>query len=267
VSTIYDETSEAYHDNAADGSGNIRDFIRSAALYHDRKNGIKLEETDALLFGHKSHMALLEPKRFAHEIAIKPEGMKFSNKDGIAWRDANEGKLIVSAKDAASLTRMHQRMPVEVRTLFDMCATEVTVRTVIDGLPVQCRPDLLHAASRSFYDLKTIGAIEDVEGSIWKRGYHIQLEWYERVLQAETGHRFASRLIFVESAPPHRWKICDLDPDHRAIARAAVDDALHGIKARMKSGCWDDKEDIHEIVCPPRWAEGMIPELVDSEEE
>lgn len=264
---FYDEKSAVYHANPANGSSDIRAYLRSAALYHDLRNGIGEYESDALLFGVKSHMALLEPKRFEHEIAIKPDGMKFSNKDGMAWRDAHADKLVITAKEAASLTRMHQRMPAEVRTLFDVCATEVTVRNVIDGLAVQCRPDLLNTKGRIFYDLKTIGAIEDVETSIWKRGYHIQLEWYRRVLAAETGHKYDSRLIFVESNPPHRWRICDMDADYRLIAKEAVDDALHGIKARMKSGCWDDEDGVFDVVAPPRWAEGLIPEMSDSEEE
>ncbi len=245
----------------------MRSYLRSAALYQDHLAGICDEETDAMLFGTASHMCLLEPKRFAHEVAIKPQGMKFSNKEGMAWRDAHEGRVIVTAEEGASLTRMHQRMPSEVRALFVTCATEVTIRTEMDGLPVQCRPDLIFTAGARFYDLKTIGAIEDVESSIWKRGYHVQLEWYRRVLAAETGVKFDSRLIFVESKPPHRWKICDLDPDYRAIASESLDDALHGIKARMKSGCWEDDGDLNEVVAPPRWAEGLIPEMIDMEED
>lgn len=265
MSTIFDEPIETYHADPALGSGDIRAYGRASQLFKDTVDGICDKETDSMLFGSASHLSMLEPEKFIERVAVKPEGMNFSTIEGKAWRKAHSDRIIITAENAAHLMRMHQRMPAPVCEIFAACKKEVTVRTELDGLPVQCRPDLWNIEAKRFYDLKTIGAIEDIEISIWKRGYHVQLEWYRRVLFAETGIKHDSRLIFVETKPPYRWRICDLDPDYRAIAVEAVDEALHGIRARMKSGCWSDDGDIEEVVAPPRWAEGLIPEFADAD--
>lgn len=253
---LFDESAEAYHANEAIGSTDIRDFLRSPRLFKDRQDGIQRKETPALLFGTASHMALLEPIRFARSAAFKPKGMKFSTKEGIAWRDAHEaeGRIIVEHDDAEALQMMHLRMPAEVREIFARCRPEVTVRGPMDGLICQIRVDMLDLDGGRFFDLKTIDRIEDIEKSVYKYGYHIQERWYSRLLKAETGRRLAGRFVFVEKKAPFRWRIVELDADFVLIGDRAVIDAIDGIAARIKSGCWDDPGSLHEMVSPPEWA-------------
>jgi len=263
----FDEPSDVYHANAAIGSGRIRAYLRSPRLFRDHCDGICEEETDALLFGIAAHLRLLEPEAFDKTVAIKPEGMSFATTEGKAWRAQQAGRLIVKEEDANHLRRMHERMPAEVREIFARCRREVTVRTEIDGIPVQCRPDLWDLDGRRKYDLKTTKDIDDVELTVWKRGYHIQDRWYDRVILAETGKRCVeSALVFVEHKPPYRWRIVDLDPDFRHMGEKAVGDALHGIAARMKSGCWDDEDDVRLLASPPEWAHVPDADTADDEE-
>lgn len=258
MSFSFSESAADYHCNAAIGSGDLRDFLRSPRLFADRQQGLDRKDTPALLFGQASHMALLEPIRFARDCAFKPEGMNFATIDGKAWKKEHEaaGKLIVTFDQAEALQRMHDRMPLEVREIFGRCHAEVTVRTEIDGIPVQCRPDVLERDWSLFYDVKTCERIEDIERSTYKFGYHVQARFYGRVIAAERGATTMPdcRLIFVEKAPPYRWRIAQMDADFALIGDRAVTDALAGIAARRKSGCWDDAADIHELLSPPDWA-------------
>lgn len=254
----YTEGAQDYHANPSLGSTDIRDFLRSPRLFADRQQGLERKETAALLFGLASHMALLEPIRFARSAAFKPEGMNFATIAGKAWRDERQaaGKIIVPFAEAEALQRMHARMPLEVREIIGRCHAEVTVRTAIDGIDVQCRPDLVERDWSMFYDLKTCDKIEDIERSAYKFGYHVQARFYGRVIAAERGMPTppACRLIFVEKAAPYRWRIAQMDADFALIGDRAVTDALAGIAARRKSGCWDDPNDIHELLSPPDWA-------------
>jgi hypothetical protein len=257
---LLDEPSEVYHASGAIGSGGARSVLISPALFRDRQDGIcKRDPSDALCFGIASHMALLEPDLFAHRAVVKPDGLSYATNEGKAWRRAHVGKLIVPFEKAEALRYMHQRMPSEVRAIFARCAKEVTVRTTIDGLSVQCRPDLWNQASGEKYDLKTIANIDLIDLSIYKHGYYVQDRWYDRVIKAETGVGCRrSEFIFCETVPPFRWRIVALDIDFIAMGEKAVDDALHSIKARMRSGCWDDPADLHDIASPPQWAADQI---------
>lgn len=254
MTVLFDEPSELYHMNAAIGSGDIRRMIRSARLYADGIDGLCERESAALLFGIASHLALLEPERFAREAAVKPEGMKFSTREGMAWRDERPGKLIVSYDDAKHLRYMHDRMPSEVAAIFALCRKEATVRTEFDGLPVQCRPDLWNIEADAFYDLKTIPSLEGIRNAVWECRLDCQLAWYSRVIERETGRPIkVARLIFVEKAPPYRWAIRELDLDYTELGSQTIDEALAQIQARMRSGCWDDAADINGVVAIPEW--------------
>lgn len=253
------ESNKDYHANAADGSGDIRRMLISPALYFDAKNGIRGEVTAALLFGIASHLALLEPEVFAARCAIKPDGMSFVTKEGKKWREDHAGHHIVPAADAVHLHRMHARMPDEVRAIFAACTKEVTVRTQINGVAVQARPDLWDMRDGRFYDLKSTLDAGDIERAIYSHRYDVQLQFYKRVLQAETGRKASPALIFVEKRSPYRWRIIELDPDYQAIADEAIDEALAQIAARRKSGCWDDPAPLRDIVSPPSWLQDSIP--------
>lgn len=251
---IYDEPMDQYHRSAAIGSGDIRDFIRSPQLYRDRQDGVIAEkDTPAMRLGTLTHMAFLEPARFASSVVAKPEGMSFATKEGKAWRDAHEGSDIITEAEAANIHHMRERMPDEVRTMLASGKSEVAFRNKLAGLDVQCRADHIDIPGNMLYDLKTISAIEKVEGEIYKRGYHIQAQWYRRVIEAETGKAPTCRLVFVETAPPFRWRVVQLDIDFQMLADQQIDDALAGIAECEKSGKWGDREDLHLVASPPSW--------------
>lgn len=256
---LYDESMADYHGNGAIGSSLIRDFIRSPSLFYDKRQGLVPEkDSPALALGTMTHLALLEPERFRESVAIKPEDISFSTKIGKEWRDVHAGRTIISQADYCTIHMRLKRMPDEVRRLLVSGRSEVTVRTTLDRLAVQCRCDHWNETGNIIYDLKTIGAIEDVEREIYKRGYHVQAGWYQRVTFAETGRPQAFVLIFVEKAFPFRWRIVELDPDYQALAEQAIDGALHGIGARIASGCWEDPADLHLIASPPEWMTAQL---------
>jgi hypothetical protein len=267
---LFDEPIDLYHANAAIGSGDVRNMITSPRLFRDAMDGLCERATAALLFGLGSHCWFLEPHKFDERVVVRPDGTDFRTKAGMAWRAENErGRVILTAAQGRDLQQMQARMPREVEAIFAACRKEVTVRAALDDgdLAVQCRPDLVDLDAGAFWDLKTIDDIEGIDRAIWSRRYDVQLRWYAMVLAAETGRPFKrSALIFVEKAPPYRWRIVELDLDYAALADAAIDEALAQIRARTKSGCWDDPADLHEIATPPPWMTDRVPEVTDMQE-
>ena len=271
MTILYNESHDAYHANAAIGSGDIRAYLHSPQLFRDQQTGLVQRETAALLFGIATHSFLLEPHDFVARYAIKPAGMSFAKTEGKMWQAEVEAqrKCIVSANDYATLSGMLARMPEQVKTIFAGCKREVTYRTTIPlptaVIPVQCRFDL---SGEMAYDLKSIDSIESVSSSIWKRKYHVQQRWYQRVERAETGLAPRPfRFIFAEKVPPYRWRVVELDADYRAIADKEIDEALAGIAARTKSGCWEDPDELFQIESPPEWMHDLAIVVPEEEEE
>jgi len=268
-SIIFNEPSAVYHASKAIGSGSIRAYLRSPRLFHDYQMGLRPASTDALCFGIASHTRLLEPELFATTCAIKPDGLSFATKEGKAWREQQAGKQIVSFDDAKHLQHMHDRMPTEVRDIFASCKKEVTVRTVTDtGLSIQCRPDLWDIEGKRKFDLKTINAIEAIDGAIFKRSYHVQVYWYSYIIGLVTGSRpKIDDLIFVEKQPPYRWRIVSLDYDYQCLALDQIGIALRGIAERTKSGVWSESDDeLRTVASPPDYATEYI-DTTNTEEE
>lgn len=254
MTIIYDEPAATYHANPALGSTDIRSLIKSPALFRDRMDALDERETPALLFGTASHMALLEPTRFAAECAVRPEGIDFRTTIGKQWRDDHADKIIVSQADAIHLHYMHERMPAEIRSILAAGKCEVTVRTKINAIDVQCRIDCWSGDGSVLYDLKTIGDIDYIEKSVWKYSYHIQDRWYGRVVATETDKkRPAFRFIFVEKKPPYRWRIVELDADYQMRADDAIGGALLDLEERTRTGDWADPGELRMMVSPPSW--------------
>lgn len=256
----YTENSADYHASGAIGSGHIRDYLRSPRLFKDKRDGLVPEsESPALVLGTLTHLAMLEPARFSAAIAVKPAGMSFATKDGKEWKAAYGGRTIITEADYGTIYMMQQRMPEEVRAALTSGQSEVTVRTELNGLPVQCRVDHWNRTGRVAYDLKTIDAIENVEREIHKRGYFVQGRFYQRVIAQETNEAPDFLLVFVEKSFPFRWRIAHLH-EWNALADEKIDEALHGIAARTKSGDWSDPAPLHIYPELPQWLQSDITE-------
>ena len=266
----YTESAADYHKNTAVGSGDLRAFLKSPRLYADIRAGLVKRETKPMLFGTNAHMSLLEPERYAKTAVTEPDQypagapvagltpMKpWSNNANFckAWHAEQQAKglVVLSPEDRARLQFMHERCPDAIRAILARSKCEVTVRHKMNGIECQARVDAWDMAHGKRYDLKTIRAMESLESEIWKRGYHIQDRFYGRLIKAEMSQPIqkGSGLIFAETAAPFRWRVVELDADYQALADRDIDEALRGIAARNKSGCWDDPEAVFDVASPP----------------
>lgn len=258
-------------------SHQVIDYTESPRLYRDRCDGIIPAPGPSMLFGIAGHMAVLERERYFQLREIEPTlypSAKGEDKPWTyaanyckAWRAEREaaGKIVVSVEDDERLTAMHLRMPAEVVAMFSGGSAEAVVTATIHETPCKARVDLLHVAARKFYEFKTIRNINAIDKTIARLGYHIQLRFYAQVLRAASGDRYDGRLVFAETQAPYRWRVVELDLDYIALGDRAIADALAGIAARTKSGCWDDPEPLHYLASPPAWMD--TDDMDDSDDE
>lgn len=166
--------------------------------FKDRQEG-EDEENHALLIGTAFDMKSTDPEAFAKAIIVRPaEHTSYRTKAAKAWRAAvrAEGKLPVTPKDAADLSRMlaGAMRCKEARELMSMGENQVSVFAELTtdargfsgvGVPCKGRIDrvpsrILPKFGRALADIKTARSAHPKEWgkAVLEHGYHIQAAWY-----------------------------------------------------------------------------------------
>lgn len=267
-----------YAEYAADlslRSNEIIAMIESPQLFKDRRDGLVEKRSKTMTFGIAGHMNVMEPGRFQKVVVLQPETYTndkretkpWSNNANVckAWHAEQEatGLTVVTQSDLARLDMMQRRMPDEVRAIFAEGDAETVIRVADGDLRLQCRIDWFRPKHRRWHEFKTIGHINAIDKAIHSYGYHFQQAFYQRCLNIEAGTGgWQKRIVFAETNAPFRWRVVELDIDYQHIAQTAVSDALDQIRARTKSGEWQDALDTYMLVSPPAW---MDVDAIDEE--
>ena len=204
-------SSEQYH--AADGiSNSALKWIRAPktpahfkAKFIDKL--ILNEETPALRMGALLHRCVLEPDTMADAFHEKPDGMKFTTKDGIAWKEAHSDKPILSPEDVATIKGVRESVwahPLASR-LIGGSDCERSAFAEDDGLLLKSRFDILPRTGNIIADLKTCESADlaSVEMAMGRYEYYVQAAFYLRVANLLGLDRSAFVFIFVEKSPPY----------------------------------------------------------------
>lgn len=243
---IYDEPWGNYTKSRALGSSALQawqmvgraqwsaDFLESEA-YADEEgpdNGAGAKEggdyLDARLTGNKP----------LTDFVVKPEGMRFSTKEGIAWRDANASKTIISAKQEREILAaepMARESLGVLLTLGGPISYQATLRGDVEGLTIQTRPDFVIDAPDMLVigDLKYVGQIDKFARDWVGSRYEIQVAAGVH-LARESGitKRIEFRFLLVESGTENPRCHCLRIPD------SAMENAVR----RLQERCRDIRE-------------------------
>jgi len=210
----------------------------------------KREPTVAMMIGTLTHHKLLTPNDPLPAIAIKPEGMKFSNTEGKEWRAANTGKLIVKESDwllherlAESITENEDR-----KAIFAEGSPEVAVfaaSDVHDGILRKCRIDWVPKHGNALVCIKTCrdASPDGFSKALWDESYFTQAPWYLDTWNAATGEdRKAFVFVCVEKEPPYLVACYELERKDinrgRDINAARLDTYARCVKAGYWPGYW-----------------------------
>lgn len=215
------------------------------------------EPTPAQIIGSITHSAVLEQK--ADGFVVRPEGMKFTTKEGMAWKAAQTLPIIDSETHANiyGMTLAVQNHPMARKILYGTGKNEVSVwkRHEPTGLLLKGRADRLTVDGQNLTvvaDLKTCerGGAKEAEfsKSIWNWGYALQAAFYVDLFGA-------SYFVFVvvEKEPPHAVACYNLDAQSLAIGRREYEGYLQTIKSCTDSGVWPAYSDDLRQIALPDW--------------
>jgi hypothetical protein len=256
---ILDSLSDVeYHADPAISASHAKLCLESMQLYKDVLDGVvPHKDSPALEVGKIAHMAVLEPERFAAQVRsegpINAKTGKPFGRDTNAfkeWQQANPDVMMVDPWLPISIARM----PAKVRDIFASGLNEQSVFADLPalGLRVKCRPDSRHVTERRVYDLKSIDSIHKCERAIEALSYWFSAGWYRMVLRELFGHSFGYSFIFMEKAPPYRWRIYRMSDGYLDLADEEVDKVLGDLSTAYRTGCWDDADDLDHVADPPQ---------------
>lgn len=222
----------------------------------------KREPTDAMLAGILAHTAILEPEALHARYVEKPAGMRFSTKEGMAWRDAQTLE-IVSHDDmfAAESQRAAVQRVTALKNLLASGEAESSAFWVDSstGLRCRCRPDWLHWTGKRraiVLDVKTISELteDSIKRAIATYGYHRQEAHYTAGLEAVGVEVEEFVFGFVSSSYPFLAVAHVLDDETKQQGRDEVSELLERFAECKKRGEWPAFGDGYQLTGLPAWA-------------
>jgi len=204
---------EDYKQLKAMNASSLKAMAESPRLYKWRTEHPR-EDTPSLALGRAIHSATLEPDSFGAEYIVKPAGMKFTTKDGKAWREDHAHLTILSPSQAETISGCVRAIEghEQARSLLADCAVEQTIEWSTDG--TRCKGRLDAVKRSALVDVKTCRALKWFGKDSAEYLYHMQLAWYRDgavaagVLDADAD----VYIIAVETAAPHDVAVYRVPP-------------------------------------------------------
>ena len=207
------------------------------AFWRGNPDRLRSEPTPAMALGTAAHAYILEGADAFHErFSVKPEGLNFSTREGKAWRDAQEGRSIISFDQHMQILAMRDALmaqPDARRLLEANGKAEVTMvaKDEETGLTLLCRPDLYISRAGLAVNLKTTA---NPAPSAWRRTcanlrYDLGDAMFRLVASTLGIQRPSHAFMVVGSQPPHLGYVAALS----AEAASAADQQLRQILRRF----------------------------------
>jgi exodeoxyribonuclease VIII len=220
--------------------------------------------TDAMSAGTLAHTAILEPDDLLGRYVVKPDGMKFSTREGMAWRDQQPAGVHIISSDEFK-TAVAQRAAVmrvgELRRLFSSGVSEASLFWTDEATGLRCRarPDWLHFVTPKrviALDVKTIADLtpDAVERAVTAYGYHRQRAHYVNGLKACGLEVEDFGFAFVSGSYPFIAAAHLLDDETISQGEDEVAELLARFADCQERGEWPAFGDGFQLTGLTRWA-------------
>lgn len=224
-----------------------------AHLQHYLIHGEK--ETEGQRFGRILHRALLEPDSYKGAFYVKPEGMKFSNNEGKAWKAEHLDRPLITAAEEKQITGMVSSVhthPMAKRLLYGG-QTEACIYALDgNGILRKMRLDSLTKGT-VIPDIKTVAdaRTEVFERVLERLRYHVQAAYYLDGVKLVGIEKFHFVLILVEKDPPYLVRCLQVMPEVVELGHGLYMRDLQMWMNIQASGKWPGwSEEIEEIGLP-----------------
>lgn len=225
------------------------------------------EDTDAKKRGKIFHIAVFEPHLYGEGKShhVKPKGMSFAKKDGIAWKaDHSDGRPILTFDEHVCILGAACALSVDEVVgpmLKAKCLREATAMAIHPetGLRLKMRTDLLTEDSQGrpwVLDTKTIDTLAMFPKHARDFSYDVQATFYPDVLEYLGVHDARFLFAVVELEPPFEIRLETMTPGTILRARELYEGNLREIARCQAADMWPRKyPGIGELNISSRWTE------------
>jgi len=223
------------------------------------------EDTPAKQLGSLVHRLILLPDSMEGAFHVRPEGMKFTTKEGMAWKADHQDRPILTADEALSAKRMRDAVwsHPQAAGLLRSAQTEVCVfADDREGNSLKGRIDALPPKANTIPDVKTVERIDEhsLESSILKFRWYVQGAFYRDLLALAGIKRAVFAFIFVEKNPPYCVTVRTLPEEVEAMGRKLYKADLARLRDCMERNHWpSDPNDGQDIYLPARVMQSAQP--------
>ena len=276
---VYGQPLEVYHSEFKGHIGNtqLKDMAKTMAHFnYNIHNPEVITPAKRLNFewGNLFHWASLEPDLVEQRAVQIPYDFLQANeawrtakaaKDEIeAWKGEHPGKLYVkpaawlSAHWAAANVRKH---PVAA-LLLEKGHAEVSMFSIMNGIPTKVRPDYLPEGRRIVVDLKSDANPAPVafKKKIYDMGYFRGAAYYlDNVTQILNELYLDYYWIVADKTPPHPVVVFHADAEDLTLGRKSYQELLERYSYCLEHDLWPgyNDEEIVEVEMP-QWAKNII---------
>ena len=235
----------------------LKAFAKSA-LHYRHALAERREETDALRVGIAASLAVLEPDRYAAEVAVWD-----GDKRGHAWKafaEANSTRTILrtAQHDRVQSVAAAVRGNADAARYLDRGEGEVTAlwTDAVTGIECRARLDWI-AKVGAIFDLKTTrdAQPEAFARQSWNLAYHAQAAFYGDGVYAATGERLPSLIVAVESEAPFAVQVYDVGAEILDAGRHAYRGWLAQLAECRATNEWPGYASGMLALQAPKWAD------------
>ena len=257
---IEGESEHTYRNSGCVGSSELGMFKRNEALWAGLRGGRwpRTDTSHALGFGRLFHAMILQPEIVDATYAVMPKA-DGRTKEGKALKEAfmasHTDREVVTQADWELCFEMRQALHENVvASCWTEGAHEVTYRTSLDGLGIQCRCDTENRDEHWISDLKSTDSLDKFRRTFRDYGYHRQSALYRLVVSKVLDIPLASvkfMFVAVEKHPPYAVGIYQMTDQLNLLGESEVDAALARMRA-VKAGAKPrrDPEGVQMLDCP-----------------
>jgi hypothetical protein len=276
---VYALPLEDYHSDYKSHIGNsqLKDMAKTMAHFnYNLHNPEVFSATKQANFdwGNLFHWAALEPDLVEQRAVQIPldyltaiEGWKTAKdaKEEIAaWKAEHPGKLYMkpSAWEGAHWAAANVRKHPAAELLLNRGRAEVSMFSIMNGIPTKVRPDFLPEGRRIVVDLKSDANPAPVafKKKIFDMGYFRGAAYYlDNVTQVFNELYLDYVWIVADKTPPHPVVVFHADAEDLTLGRKSYQELLERYSYCLENDVWPgyNDEDVVEVEMP-QWAKNQI---------
>jgi hypothetical protein len=267
-----------YRRQPGESQSALKSILNSPAHYQAGKKR-KFFPSSVMTIGTATHCKVLEgDETFENSFVLKPPEIKFTTKEGRAWRDDNKKKTILTneGKDRQWDSVMGMSKTLQSLDWFDPSQkdyrkfNEVSFYWTQNGISCKARLDRVVVTDDEVHviDLKTTDSIslDKFQSKLVDLGYDFQAGWYTKAAELAYGKPARFTFVAIERNEPWSVGVFEVPPEMLAEARAKNTKALETLSKCLKNNEWPRFDPQPKILQYPRWYQPIGDTMVGSDE-